>query len=323
MTNGYMRGVDWVIYDGSTTWYMFEYDSGASNFTILYDKTGLNLNGSSNDWQLVSDPNQGSTPTTICPQIPFSQSFTVGAGAVTNIPIPYAAMITNYDIIGTNGIHITASQPVSVYGFDYYAAASVAFTGYPTTLLGTNYCVMAYPGFTGYPSEFSIVATADDTTVWITPSTNADLEGYDGTIYTNAYSETLNQGQTYQIGSANGGDDVTGTSITSDKPIAVFAGANVADVPVGVPAANPLVQEQLPVEQWGTNVVALSFAGRFNGDSYRVLAYTNTTVTITNSFGISIVTNLTAGTFCETNLDGWVWFQADHPNSSGAICKWI
>ena len=73
-------------------------------------------------------------------------------------------------------------------------------------------------------TELAVVATADDTTVWITPSTNADL--IDG--YTNAYSETLNQGQTYQIGSASGGDDVTGTRVTSDKPIGVFAGLYLA-----------------------------------------------------------------------------------------------
>jgi IgGFc binding protein len=154
-----------------------------------------------------------------------------------------------------------------------------------------------------------IVGTATNTTVWIMPSSTAHLAGHSG-----AYSTNLNQGQTYQINSSDYTGDVTGTTVTSTKPVAVFSGANDAYVPDGgYYAGNPLMQEQLPVEQWGTNVVALSFAGRLNGDAYRVLAYTNTTVTITNSLGISIVTNLTAGTFCETNLDGQVWFQANKP----------
>jgi hypothetical protein len=226
LTNGYVKGADWVIYDaGYGYWIMFEYDSG-TGLTPLYHKFALNLNGSSNDWAFDDDTNLPPAPTTICPQTSVSQeSFTVAAGAVTNISIPFALMITNYDIIGTRGIHITASQPVSVYGMDYDPAASAAFTAYPTPLLGTNYCIMAYaaPEF-DWPSELAVVATADDTTVWITPSTNADL--IDG--YTNAYSETLNQGQTYQIGSASGGDDVTGTRVTSDKPIGVFAGLYLA-----------------------------------------------------------------------------------------------
>ena len=208
LTNGYVKGADWVIYDGGYGgWYVFEYDSGTV-LTPLYFKLDLNLNGSSSDWQLYDDPNPGSTPTTICPQTSVSQeSFTVAAGAVTNISIPFALMITNYDIIGTRGIHITASQPVSVYGMDYYGQGSAAFTAYPTPLLGTNYCIMSYaaPEF-DWPSELAIVATADDTTVWITPSVTADLSNGSNSTY----SVYLQQGQTYQIGSANYGDDVTG-----------------------------------------------------------------------------------------------------------------
>jgi hypothetical protein len=51
----------------------------------------------------------------------------------------------------------------------------------------------------------------------------------------------LQSGQTYQ----NGGGDVTGTMITSDKPIGIIAGANVADVIEAHDTdANPLIQEQ-------------------------------------------------------------------------------
>ncbi|MEI9961446.1 MAG: hypothetical protein WDM76_10060 [Limisphaerales bacterium] len=44
----------------------------------------------------------------------------------------------HYDVVEINGIHITASAPVSVYGMYYEAAATAAFTCYPTALLGTN-----------------------------------------------------------------------------------------------------------------------------------------------------------------------------------------
>ena len=125
--------------------------------------------------------------------------------------------------------------------------------------------------------------------------------------------------------------DVTGTMVTSDKPIAVFAGANVAEVPDGnAEAPNPLVQEQLPVEQWGTNVLAISFAGRTNGDTYRVLAaYDDTLVTITGKVvtvvnnlvfphtvtttNETVSTNLAAGAFCDIILDGPAQFQATKP----------
>jgi hypothetical protein len=218
---------------------------------------------------------------------------------------------------------------VSVYGINYEAAATATFTGYPTSLLGTNYCVMARPSFdTGY-SEFGIVAIESNTTVTITPSPTADLNGSSGT---NAYTETLQQGQTYQINSIYSSDDVTGTRVTANNPIGVFAGANIAYVPDAITASgNPLVQEQLPVNQWGTQALGLSFAGRTNGDSYRVLAAYNDTVititgnmvtivaeplagpwTVTTSNEVVVVTNQ-AGGFFDTIVDGSVEFQATKP----------
>jgi hypothetical protein len=94
----------------------------------------------------------------------------------------------------------------------------------------------------------------------------------------------------------------------------VFAGATLAGVPDGgTPTANPLMQEQMPVESWGKQVLALSFACLSGGDTYRVLsAYSNTVVTITTADG-TIVTNLAAGGFCDANLDGPVEFQASQP----------
>ena len=75
------------------------------------------------------------------------------------------------------GTQLTASQPVSVYAFNYLQQASAAFACYPTPLLGTRYCLMARPSYlaTEYASDFDIVATADNTTATITPSPTAHL----------------------------------------------------------------------------------------------------------------------------------------------------
>ena len=332
---GYVNGTNWVVFQG-TTWILLAYDTNAGG-EYLYDKPGVNLNGSAADWLYDGDPGLP-TPTTVCAQVLLvNRSFSVAAGAVTNINIPLPAMMTNYDMVTTNGIHITASQPVSVYGLDYAYQASTAFTGYPTPLLGTNYCVMACASMMPYASygnscysQLAIVATASNTTVTIKPSTTANLEGH-----TNAYFTITNlqQGQTYQINSRNDTDDaytndVTGTLITSDKPIAVFAGDNVAHVPdENTLAANPLVQEQMPVDSWGRQALALGFAGRTGGDSYRVLAACSNTVitisgavvtvntndnTITSSNEVIVITNQ-AGQFYDIIVDGPVQFQSSQP----------
>src|SRR5664280_672581 len=138
----YVYGTHWVNYSGGN-WLLFAYDSSTGVCTLLYSKTGVILKGSAADWGVLDDTNGPPKPTTLCEQVPFSQTFSVAARAVTNISLPPAAMMTKYDVVETNGIHITASQPVSVYGLDYDAHDSAAFTAYPTQLLGTNYCVMA------------------------------------------------------------------------------------------------------------------------------------------------------------------------------------
>jgi hypothetical protein len=211
-----------------------------------------------------------------------TNTFTIPAGAVTNIVIDYSLMISDSDTnIENKGIHITTSQPVSVYAFEYQLHDSAAFTCYPTPLLGTTYCIMARPASFGN-SEFAIVASANYTTVTITPSPTADLANG----LTNSYNVILQQGQTYQI-TDNGDvdDDVTGTWITSDKPVGVFAGASLANVPDdNIASRNPLVQEQLSVDSWGKQAISMGFAGRTNGDSYRILAaYDYTVLTITGA----------------------------------------
>ncbi len=140
---------------------------------------------------------------------------------------------------------------------------------------------------------------------------------------------------TLEINSSGISSDVTGTTITATGPIAVFAGAYNAWVPdTNTQSGNPLVQEQIPVENWGTNILSLSFGGRMNGDSYRILAESNNTVisitglvitnvdetnghptgpwTVMTSFETNVVTNQ-AGQFYDIIVDGPVVFQASQP----------
>jgi len=310
-------------------------DSLGTNFWVAFYTAYYNGDASDAELSLYISSPVGASGTVTIPGLGITNTFTVAAGAVTNMSIPNAAMLDgySYDVVQTKGIHVAASQPVSVYGLYYEPYVSTAFTGYPVPLLGTNYCLMSCaPAGADGVSEFAIVATADNTTVTITPSPTAVLQVSSGS---DPYTETLQQGQTYQInGFADNYDyehDVTGTWVTSDKPIAVFAGATLADVPDGNTfAANPLDQEQLPVDSWGTMALALSFAGRTNGDSYRVLAaYSNTVVTITGkvvtpvdedsspytvttSNEVVVVTNQ-AGEFYDIIMDGPVEFQASQP----------
>ena len=115
---GYVRGTNWVVvYAGYC--YIVAYDSSATNCTLLYDKYGIDLTASTNEWMFQDADQSLAKPATYCEQVPLvSQFFTVAAGAATNISIPLAAMLGAYDTVEAGGILVTSSAPVSIYGLD-------------------------------------------------------------------------------------------------------------------------------------------------------------------------------------------------------------
>ena len=124
-------------------------------------------------------------------------------------------------------MHITSNVDVSVYGLNQAQFTSDAFMVLPTDALGTDYVVMSYPSSgsvgqgTTTPSQFVITATANGTRVVITPTVPTVRNGM-------AVQEVvLNQGDSYLVQADTRilqRGDLTGTFVTSDKPIAIFAG---------------------------------------------------------------------------------------------------
>ena len=154
-------------------------------------------------WKNFFDPDSP-PPTTLCATYGVTNSFSVAARGVTNVPIPIGDMdLSTNPLVNLYGIDVAASAPVSVYAVNYALEATAAFTALPTPMLGTNYCVMSRQAYLGESaSEFTILAIASNTTVSITPSASAALSGFFGVtnITTN-----LQPGQTYQLMSGSPG----------------------------------------------------------------------------------------------------------------------
>jgi hypothetical protein len=204
---------------------------------------------------------------------PVALPFTVAAGMVTSVEVPMAAMLTGLHTIQDKGVHVQANADVTVYGLNRRANSTDAFLGLPTDVLGTDYLVMAYQNNnpTGWPplgpSQFAVVATEPNTTVTIVPT--ASSPGRQAGV---PYVVTLDAGQVWQGGAAAKLADVTGTSITSDKPVAVFGGSRCAFVPHHKDACDHLVEQLPPTSAWGQSFVTAPLATRMNGDRFRILA---------------------------------------------------
>lgn len=234
-----------------------------------------------------------------------STPFSVAASGETVITLDPAVVLTTNDIVAPKAIHVTSQAPVSVYVVSENATSADGYLGLPTPGLGTNYYVMSYAssGYTG--SEFALAATQANTTVTITPAVAA--AGHPAGV---SYTVALNAGDTYQLQNT-GYADMTGSHVTSDKPIAVFGGHRCTDVPSGVGYCDYLVEELTDVSLWGKTFHTVPFSGRARY-TVRIMASQNGTTVASIPAGL-VTGTLNAGQYVELTLSGNAEFTASAP----------
>jgi len=259
----------------------------------------------------VSVPGQG-----------FNQSFSVTPGQITTVALPQSVQVTSSDLVEGKGIHVTSQDPVAVYGLNFVPAATDGFLGLPTMTLGTTYINLSYVNSTNivgqaFGTEFGFTATQDNTTVTVVPTSKAGARQA-----RQSYTVVLNQGQTYQLrndtdltayytGTYSGpAIDLTGSIITSDKPIAVFGGHDCAFVPSGYAYCNHLVEQLTPTNLWGQHFVAYPIARDAYGDTYRFLGGTDNTHVQVNGQQVGLINR---GEFYEMVSKTPVQVDADQP----------
>ncbi len=128
---------------------------------------------------------------------------------------------------------------------------------------------------------------------------------------------TLNQGETYLLRDSaergpSGAADLTGSFISSTKPVAVFGGNRATFIPSQYFAADHLVEQLPPTNTWGREFVTMPLVtGSTRGDLFRFLAQANNTQVKVNG---SVVATLKRGQFFEQSIVG-----PGHIESSGPI----
>jgi hypothetical protein len=234
-------------------------------------------------------------------------NYTVGPNSSIPISIDYKLVEANgSESVENKGIHLKATNSVNVYALNYRTQSSDVAVIYPTESLGKEYFAMCYsPRYTTgneSNSEFLVVASADNTTVKITPSRNTDQ----GKAANVPFTVTLNKGQSYQVQAGNtdtsGKEDLTGSFVTANKPIAFFSGAKAVTIPVSgfVSASYDHLYEQIPpTATWGKEFYVVPLHSRIK-DTYRVLAAEDGTVVRIEANNVTVT--LKRGQFHEFEL---------------------
>jgi IgGFc binding protein len=170
--------------------------------------------------------------------------------------------------------HLRSDKPVTVYQFnplDYTlpGAPTNSFTNDASLLLPSNawrreYFVASYPVLTDgsvfWPSLMSVTAHQDNTQVTITTRSDTPAAG-GAPAFTAGVPQvvTLNAGGVIELAATTGPGDLTGSSVTSDKPVEVIGGHYCAYVP-GLPYGycDHLEESMFPVEALSATYVVVA-----------------------------------------------------------------
>ena len=156
------------------------------------------------------------------------------------------------------GLHITATEDISVYVILSSTHSMDASNILPMTALGSEYYTQDY--WSKVKSDFpdavgltTILGTEDGTKVDIIPNGNT----YDGHLAGQLYTIDLNKGQTYYLITEKGGS-LSGTHIKAknDRKIAIYCGVPITNIPTGIAARDCLFEQPMPIEYWGTQFIA-------------------------------------------------------------------
>ena len=168
------------------------------------------------------------------------------------------------------GFHVVSDTPISAYDMLPYGGAHSHVPSaqllYPTSAWGDNYVVIATPPGT-FPSPGlwgQILAAEDDTTLQILPSVDLPAGGTlpPGPVG-QATSYTLSQGQYLQWMLPAGSNDLSGSVVVSDKPVAVFAGSQLFRLqPEPKPGGDASHKQNVAVRSLGFDYVAAPYETR-------------------------------------------------------------
>jgi hypothetical protein len=202
----------------------------------------------------------------------------------------------SYGALAVNGAyHLRSNRPVTVYQFsalDYTYAGQFSYTNdasllLPTNVWSGNYVVAAWQlwdfGGTIMPGTMTVTAHQDNTMVQV--NSRATTTGGDGApSFTPGAPQTiaLNGGDVLML-MATGGD-LTGSTVTADKPVQVQGGHYCTQVPIGYTACDHLEESMFPFEALSTRYLVtapLVPSGTPRTQITRIVAAeANTTVTV-------------------------------------------
>ena len=204
---------------------------------------------------------------------------TLSSGTVTNTTLAKLTIPTSLVVLDSSyrhrykGIYISANDKISVLLVNYFSRSTGEYFAYPIQNLTLSqyryYAVSTQAQWSSHLSEVLLVGTEDNTTVTVVPTQNIHVpqniqlsNGLEINVASGIpFSFTLHELQTFLFGTA-GYDDISGTSIVSNKPLTVISGHECGNVPDNVEACEHLTEQIPPTVNWGQQFLLTPYSDR-------------------------------------------------------------
>ena len=246
---------------------------------------------------------------------------------VSTFHIPYSFEIDSSSFFDRfKGIHVTSDQPISLSHYDYTSSYLVLpCHEYPGVSQYEYYTVSTSSYRNTSLSEALLVGCSNNTNITIVPSVDlfipldAQVNGSVDILVTKGRSHTitLHEGQTLLLGKGNG-SDISGTHITSNKPLTVITGHECASTPEMI-GCDRLYLQVPPTITWGKSFILKNFIGYHFRSlllSYVkvVTSQANTAVTVHYN-GTTNITRYSVGSVgtYHYNITDYCFIEADKP----------
>lgn len=242
----------------------------------------------------------------------FQRTAYLVPNVVTSVSLPFEVEDTIPEAVTHQAIHIVADTDITAYVIYHKLYSTDSYMALPVTALGSDYTAVCYQtSWQQTAPEFGVVATEDATVVTITP-TSSTFMGHQVGV---PWSVTLNKGESYLVYGDPSDDycDLTGTNVSSDKPIAMFSGHERTAIPGDSGRSRDCLVEQIPPNSTlGTSFITVPFAPRPFPlyDVFRIVAPVDST---TISINGAVVRSLSAGQFYEFQSSQATQIQTSNP----------
>ena len=256
--------------------------------------------------------NEAGNVQVIIPLLGINRTYLLLPSAIDTISISLPRMKDKATRLDNRGIQIVSTVDVAIYAIEMI---STRFWGHyvkqlmPVTNSSKVFVLQSYETElnTNSGSRFIIIATEDltDITIKLRTASPASVT-YNNITYIDGdiINITLNRLQTFYAYLNE--NDLSGSLIESNKPIAVFSGAYCVKIPNFVGVHNDIESQMIPVSHWGYEYIVPPIY--LHQCHVRVFAFHNATrISVNAKFDLGSNITLNQGEFWETQLYG---FQA-------------